>query len=268
MVLDLYDLLVWAGDGEGAGDPPAGDPPAGEQSDDLGEEFKDVQIPTEVQKKLNAVLKKEKEKMRTDKQKLLGDLQTLQKNVNLSDAERKQLATQIETLKRETMTRAALEAEERTKLKNEFDETSKKLTSERDYWQNLYSDSTIERSLVDAAAKHQAFDNEQVVLMLKGRTSLQPSADDPKKLVPRVSVETINEEGKKVTLSLDPSEAVERMTKEERYFNLFRTTAKGGLGSGNAGGSLGNLDPSKIAEIAKNPELYEKFRDQILSMVE
>jgi hypothetical protein len=149
-----------------------------------------------------------------------------------------------------------------------FEETSKKLSGERDYWQSLYSDSTIERSLVDAASKHQAFDHEQIVLMLKGRTSLQPSADDPKKLVPRVTIESKDEEGKKVTLSLDPSEAVERMTKEERYYNLFRTTAKGGLGSGNAGGSMGHLDASKIAEIAKNPELYEKHRDQILAMVE
>ena len=140
-------------------------------------------------------------------------------------------------------------------------------------WEALFRDSTIDRSLQDAAVKHEAFNPAQVVTQLRPWTRVIEVMDEKtgkptgkyKPVVDMPDVDaTTNEQ---VIMNRSPEEAVKRMKEmPEQWGNLFRSNVVSGIGSSSATGGLmpgqgGKIDvrkltPTQYREIReKNPEL-------------
>lgn len=221
------------------------------------------------QTKLNGILKneriKQEEKHRKKTQELIDQLENMKKSASLTASEKDKLETQISDLSRSIMTKEQLAQEEQKKLKKQFDETAQNLTRERDEWKNRYTQSTIERSIIDEGVRSKAFVPEDLIALLGPSTSLTeektPDGQSTGRLVPRVSFKDVDAEGKQVTLDLSVPEAVKRMTELPRYGHLFETTAKSGLGmSGGNPNGPNNVDVSKLTV-----EEYAKHRKKILN---
>jgi len=127
----------------------------------------------------------------------------------------------------------------------------------------LYASSTIERSLQDAAITGEAIQPRQIVSILGNTTRLtEVLGEDGKptgRYAPVVTFNDQDKEGKPVTLELSPGDAIKRMRELPEYGNLFKGTAKGGLGEG--GGAAGSRGGQPALEsLMKDPAAYAKWR--------
>ena len=146
------------------------------------------------------------------------------------------------------------------------------LTQQRDNWQTMYADATIERALLDAASdgENAAVHPGQVVAMLRQTTQLIEVVDEQGQktgtYAPVVNFNDIDDDGKPVVNKLSPIKTIERMREQVKlYGNLFKGTATGGVGgsggSGGGGTGEGGMSP-KLEELMKDPVAYKKWRDE------
>ncbi|KKK45456.1 hypothetical protein LCGC14_3165440, partial [marine sediment metagenome] len=136
------------------------------------------------------------------------------------------------------------------------------LTADRDSWKKLFTNSTIERSITDAAASSNAFSPRQIVAILGRDTQLVEVLDSEGKptgsLEPKVRFSDKDKEGKPVTLELSPDEAVKRMREMDEYLNLFRGDGAGGAGlRSQPGGKKPDLK-----NLAQDPVAWRKARKE------
>jgi len=238
---------------------PANPPPPPKTADPPVVDPEDA--PTISQKKLNAVLAEEKRKFQETQKKQLEQLQELERSKGLSDKEREQLSKQIEDLKTSVMTKEQLAAKEKEKLQSELSAQIKAEKERADKAWQLYTESTIERAITDAAARNEAFRPSQVVTFLVGKTHLvedkDGSGNSTGTFTPRVKFPDVKD-GKPIVLDLTVEEAVKRMKDlPDEYGNLFKSGVAGGLGgtSGVDGGSGAGQGPPE------DPEAYRKWRE-------
>ena len=109
------------------------------------------------------------------------------------------------------------------------------MAGQRDYYRQLFEESTISRAIADAAAKHEAYDVGQFVALLSPKTKIveevSSGGEKTGNLVPKVEIEQKNEAGEIVTLLKTPEGAIEGMKDDvERYGNLFRSNVTRGIG--------------------------------------
>lgn len=238
-------------------------------SDDLNK-GKDPPKPSEntpktfTQAEVDRFLAEDRRKSKAQTEKLIQELEQLKKNKGLSEQERTNLATRIEELQNQILTKEQLLEKERTKLQSEHRTELQREKEEKESWRSRYTDSTIERTIMDVAIKAGAYAPEQIVALLQGTTKLVEDVDQEGNLLgtftPRVKFRDIDAEGKSVTLDLTITEAVNRMKDlPERYGNLFKANVVGGLG-GNGSVPTGTLDPNK----AKSMSDYQRMREKIV----
>lgn len=258
-----------AGDGGSGAAGGVGDTVPAGAGDDLTVDW-GSQVPPEVQKKLNDVIKKEKEKQISKHKKevetTISQLEQLKKKTSLTEQEKSELESRISEMARSIMTKEQLAAEERTKLQRKYEQDTRTLAEERDSWKNLFTSTQIERSIIDSAIQHEAFQPSDIIALLRPLTGLVEETDatgqKTGRLVPHVKFPTQDSDGKQVTLDLSVPEAVKRMVEnEDRYGHLLKTTAKSGLGmNGQTQGGGGTVDHSKLS-----PEEYRKYREKALA---
>ncbi len=220
---------------------------------------KTIQFTPEQQEHINGLLKKERSE--TAKKEAVKVEQAL-KSKNLSDKQRNELTTQLDNLRSTYLTKEqqAQEALEREKTQAKERETA--IGGERDLWRNRYTDSTISRSIADAAIEEDAYDPIQLEALLKSNTQLVEELDEQGKpngrLIPKTKFVDSDKEGKELILEISPHEAVKKMRGMKRFENLFRTKAAGGLGgTSRSSGVKGVLD---VETLAKDPVAYREAR--------
>jgi len=179
----------------------------------------------EQQKELNRILTVEKKKHQRTVQKAVDEANALRSKAQLTATERSELDNRLEIIQNEMRTKDEQAKRAATKQRDAHKKAMESLTAEKDTWQSRFTESTIERSITDAAAANNAFSPKQIV-------------------------------GKPVTLDLSPEDAVKRMKDEDEYLNLFR-----GEGSGGAGlrSQPGGKKPD-LSNLAKDPAAYRKAR--------
>lgn len=169
----------------------------------------------------------------------------------MTDQERAELETTIDDLRKQFTTKEQQALTEAKKAeaayKRQIEEWSQKATT----YEKKYVDSSIHRSLVDAAASNDAFSADQIVALLKPFTKLVNDA-------PVVDFQDRHAEtGEPIIVQMSPTEAVKRMRDlPETYGNLFKSNVMNGLGANNAGGHK-KIDPSKLSY-----EQYAKLRKE------
>ena len=162
---------------------------------------------------------------------------------------------------------------EKRQLEEQYQAKVEESAKKAQVWEALFRDSTIDRSLQDAAVKHEAFNPAQIVTQLRPWTRMMEIMDEKagkptgkyKPVVDMPDVDaTTNEQ---VIMTRSPEEAVKRMKEvPEQWGNLFRSGVVSGIGSSSATGGLmpgqgGKIDvrkltPTQYREIReKNPEL-------------
>jgi vacuolar-type H+-ATPase subunit I/STV1 len=215
---------------------------------------------TFTQEEVNGLMAKEKAANSTRMNTTMQELDALKARSDLTDQERTEMESRLETIRKETLTKDQLTKEESEKTGKAHKKEVTSLQEERDTWKGLHTQSTIRNSLVTAAVAHKAFDADQIFAILQPTTKLVEKLDEDQKptgvLVPKVSVTTKDDKGVEVVLDMDPMDAVKKMSENERHFNLFQGKGTGGTGR-HPQGAPGETD---LAELAKDPAAYREAR--------
>lgn len=190
---------------------------------------------------------------------LKAELDALSKRSNLSAKDREDLEQRVNELNNKLLTKEEMAKQEKDKLLKQHQSERENLESEAKAWRGRYESTRIVSSLSDAAAKHKAYNPQQVVTMLRGETRLVEVEKDGQgtgDFEVRVKLNSKDSKGQPVQLDLAPDEAVKHMSEQDEYLNLF--TADGSPGTGSRK-SKDNLDPT---ELAKDPAAYRQARKE------
>jgi hypothetical protein len=259
-----------AGD-TGAGDTGAADPGAA----DPGAADPDDKKPTEKMHTTDAVNKIVEERLARDRKsreavhkdaftKLESSYNELLEVKGLSDEGRAKVESQLEEVKNQLRTKEERAKHEKDKLQTSFE---KQLTEERagrEMWEQRFRDSSIQRSLQDAAVSNDAYNADQVMRLLRPLTSLKPVLDDAGKETGQfraiIDFPDHDETGNEVTFSGNPDEIVKRMRDLKSYANLFTPNVVAGLGANNATGGIHTGSNGQIDASTLSTAQYRKIR--------
>lgn len=264
MINTWYNVFENEGATTDAGTPPSDATTATEevstpQAAEVSESA-DVSKKTFTQDDINKILAQEKRKHQSVTQKALQEVEALRKKSSLTEKERHELDERVDQLKTSLLTEQEKAKRQAEKLKQQHRERVAGLEAERDTWRTRYTDSTIQRSITDAAATNNAFNPRQIVAILGRNTRLVEDLDSEGsptgRLVPKVSFEDKNKDGKTVVLELSPDEVIKRMKEIPEFLNLFKVEGTGGAGL-RSQPSGKKLD---IRELAKDPVAYRKAK--------
>lgn len=238
------------------GNDPAPEPDPGNDPDPL--ENQDTFTKEQVEK----IVQKRVANQTKTKDKLVAELEALRSKAQLTVEEKKDLENRIEQIQNESMSKEQLAAKERKKLQEKTKKDLEDLTSDRDQWKNRYTESTIERDLLDAASENKAISPKQIVRLFRSDSELVEELDKDKKptgnLVTKVSLMDTDDEGNTVKLKLPPKEAIKRMAEMEEYENLFNYEGVGGVGRRNRPSGGAASDARELA--ARDPKAYMEAR--------
>jgi hypothetical protein len=227
-------------------DPGGGDPNAGADGGADDKTFTQVDVDRIVQERL----KRDRVKSSEEKSKLLNQLEELKSKTNLSQEEKDNLQARIDDLQATLMTKEELAAKKEKELQTKYSSELELAQNESKTWRERYTNSTIDRSLMDAAVSNKALRPKQIVSLLRGDTRLSEVIGEDGKPTGtynvKVKLDTKDKDGNPTTLDLTVDEAVKQMKEmTEEYGNLFESDASGGTGqfsqTPGGGGGLGDL---------------------------
>jgi len=187
-------------------------------------------------------------------------LQKLISDKNTSEAHRASLEADLEDLRASQRTEQEQREHLAKKAKEEHENALNNLKSEASQWESLFKESTVQRTLTDAAVKHEAFSPSQLVALLKDKTEMRPVKDQENQVIPgrfeaKTAIEVKGDDGQVMTAWKTPEEAVEMMKNNpDEYGNLFRNAVIAGIGGGTAastGKNSAGVDPSKLSMAEK-----------------
>jgi hypothetical protein len=228
---------------------------------------------TFTQEDLNRMLAEDKRKHQVQLQKVEAQLTELTKSKSLTDQERTTLKENLDAIAGQLRTKEQQAQLEKRQMEEAHAAKMVEADQKAQIWESLYRDSTIERSLQDAAVKHEAFNTSQIITQLRPWTKMIEVMDEKTgkgtgKYKPVVEMPDVDPTtGQPVPFTGTPEEAVKRMKEmPEQWGNLFKSGVVSGIGSSSATGGLipgqgGKIDvrkltPQQYREIrAKNPEL-------------
>jgi TolA-binding protein len=234
----------YEGEGGEGGDPGAGGDPAGGTG---GEK-------TLTQAQVNAILAKEREnitkKFKTQNQELVGQLEQLRQNTQMTEEQKTELESRIEMLQTQYLTKEEQARRDQEKAKKQYEEQLTGAQSESKQWRSRYENAEISRAISDAASEHKAVSAFQIAAILKPLTRIVETLDADGKpsgsFAPRVKFNDVDAKGNPVELDLSVSEAVKAYSEKDEFANLFQDTRNGGVGAGKSTGRIGKLDPTKL----------------------
>lgn len=222
---------------------------------------------TFTQEQVNEFLQKRLAQDRKNRQdefrKLEQDYQNLLGTKALTEDERDSLTSRLEELQRANRTKEEQAKIEKRELEDKYKKRIEELEQRVAESDLRYETSTIERALMDAANKHDAYESSQIVTILKGHTKLIKPVDEQGNvlaggLVPRVDLPDKKDDGESYISNRTPEDAVERL--KVLMPNLFRANVASGVGGSSTTGGVtpgadGQIDVTKLS-----PEQYRELR--------
>jgi hypothetical protein len=225
----------------------------------------------EQQKKFNDAIAAERRKQETRYQRELEKTEATYKELlassnSLTEKERKVLQENLDAIQGQLRSRELQSAQEKKELEASFREKLTAAEKRAETAESRWRDSTIIRSLNDAAIEHDAWDASQIVTLLKSKTRLVEQIDDKTGKGSgefKVVVDFPDKDettGQDIMTTKTPTEAVKRMTEVQASQNLFRKNVVSGVGGNSAIGGLtpgsnGKIDPRNLT-----PDQYLKIR--------
>jgi len=194
----------------------------------------------EQQLKVNALLAKQKTKMQD--QPTQARLQSLSETTALNDEERASLLAAQQELEKQLKTRAQIEADEKAKIKTEYEEQLAQAQAEVVALKQTRDQNIIDSALMKAFEDGEAYNPRLSMVHLKPYTKL--SEDGKKALVhfPNDKSTSADDE----YLVFTPAEAVKHMkTIPAEFGNLFKSNVASGIGGGATGVGF-NSNPNQV----------------------
>lgn len=191
------------------------------------------------QDQLNSVLKKEKEKFRSERQALITQLETLQ-SANSTTAETKAaLETQLEELRKQNMSHEERTRLEKAKLEKDYSTKLTEKETEASQWKQRHDQLQTGYSIASAASIHGVVATGVPFLesYLKPKSKLVEVVDAGGKgtghFEAKVSLTIADKDGKPVDVEYSIADAVKQMKDMPEQFGfLFASSAAAGLGAG------------------------------------
>jgi len=221
------------------------------------------------QEDLNRFLAEDRRKHQAQLQKMESQLNELAKSKSLTEQERQTLKENLDAIAGQLRTKEQQLTLEKRQLEEQYQAKIEEAEKKTQVWEALFRDSTIERSLQDAAVKHEAFNPAQIVTQLRPWTRVIEVMDEKTgkptgKYKPVVDMPDVDATtGEQVMMTRSPEEAVKRMKEmPEQWGNLFRSNVVSGIGSSSATGGLtpgqgGRVDVRKLT-----PQQYREIREK------
>lgn len=234
-----------AGAGAGGGNPP---PPA-----------------TFTQEQVNSIVKKEADKAKAERQKLIQQLETIQNDAKTTAETKAQLEAQLEELRTANMSAEQKAALERDKLTKAHTTELTAAKTEAQTWRGRHDDLQIGYEITTEATKAEMLPQSLpfVEAFIKPRTKLVDVLDDDNKptgrFTPKVTMQIVDGKGNPATVEYTVAEAMKYMKETpEQYGHLFKTNAAAGLGAGTGTPgkkpNIANMSPAQYMEARKkNP---------------
>ena len=237
-------------DNEGGSDEPSHSP-APEAHDDPATEGQTMFT----QDQVNEIVVKRNKKVREQLQQTEKQYESLLKSQNLSAKEKADLTLQLENVQAELRTKEQQAAYEQKKVQAEYNSRLEETNSQLDYYKSLYETTTRDNAIMAAASNHDAYNPQQFIDVLGPRTKivneLNEQGEKTGRLVPRVEMDVIGEDGTPTRVQVTPDEAIENMKNDVAKFgNLFRGNVAKGIGEGSNTDFAGNsrVDVSKMSD--------------------
>jgi len=247
----LYDSEIWLTVHEEPPPPPPDN--GGVKLDDKQQEF------------VNGLIAKEKKAFQDQLKRTMDEIGALKTRANLTQKERDELDQRMSQVNATMLTQEEKHKQQVEELRGQLDSETKRLSTERDQWQQRFSSHVVTSTIVNEAAGAKAYNPHQLVAILNTSTSLIEELDSGGKpigkLVPIVKFDDKDKDGKPVTLQLSVSDAVKRMTKLPEFANLFNQGGAGGMGGTGKSGS-GSGGNTTLSDVAKDPAAYRNARKQ------
>lgn len=213
---------------------------------------------TFTQDEVNKFLADDKRKHQEKYTQLEQSYQELLQNQTLSKEERDKLQARLEDVQKSLRTKEQQAEYERKQAEEKYTNQLKTAEERAGYWESLFKQETVARSLQDAAQAADAFNSNQIVGLLRPYTELK---DVEGKLMPMVDFPDIDEKtGEEISTLRTPMEAVKRMRELPKLWgNLFKSNVVSGVGAGQGNtADSDNIDYSNMTA-----EEYRKHRDAI-----
>jgi len=213
------------------------------------------------QKQVDDILGNRLKKQKEEQEKLVAQLEDFKKNKSLNDNQRQELQTQIDDLQSTLLTKEEIAAKEKASVEKKYKKDLDDAVEKAKIWQGRYTESTIERSILDAATKEKVINPSQIVQILRPSTRLV-EVDDA--LIPQAKIQSVDKDGKPVILDLPIPEAIKQMKELPEHGNLFQAGTTGGTGSntlhpGTGEGKIDLTNTEKYIEARKKGLTLDKI---------
>jgi len=216
---------------------------------------------------VNRFLAEDKRKHQTALAQVEAKLTEALADRTMTEATRKALEENLTAIQGQLRTKEQQLAHEKKQMEEVHTSEVVELKKKVQVWEALYRDSTVERALQDAAVKGDAFNAEQIVVLLRPMTKLLEVVDERTgkttgKYKPMVEMSDVDPKtGEPVQMVRTPEEAVKRMKElPDTFGNLFKSGVVSGIGAGTAAGGVpggGRVDVRKLT-----PQQYRELREK------
>lgn len=216
---------------------------------------------------MNRFLADDRRKHQTALAQMEAKLQEALNDKSMTEATRKALEENLTAIQGQLRTKEQQLAHEKKQLEEVHSAETADLKKKVVFWENLYRDSTVERALQDAAVKNDAFNADQIIVILRPLTKLLEVVDEKTgkptgKYRPMVEMNDVDSKtGEPVVMVRTPEEAVKRMKElPDTYGNLFKSGVVSGIGAGQATSTSlgsGRVDVRKLT-----PQQYRELREK------
>lgn len=182
-------------------------------------------------------------KLRNESKNYLTELEALRNKDNLTKKEKEDLEERITNLSKEVFTKEELAKQEQDKINKRYKQEQDTLITERDGYKKKYDSLIIRNALIDAAIEHKAYDKDQILDLLAGKSKIVAVLDadgkDTGEITVKIPVRAMKGD-KVVELELDAKEALKTMRENPKFYgNLFVADGRGGTGLPPSGGGSG-----------------------------
>jgi predicted RNase H-like nuclease (RuvC/YqgF family) len=245
MLLHPKCRFVLCYEGEGAGDGGTGNEGDKGAGGDGGNVFSQEQV--------NKFVAEEKRSWQTKYEKLEQSINSLNEDRSLTEQEKQKLNEEVENLRKSLRTKETNAEAERKKAEEQYKNELESTKESAKRWEQMFKQSTVQRSLLDAAVQGDAYEPSQIVTMLQPFTELKEEDGQFKTMI---SFQDVDEKtGEPIETLRNPLEAVSRMKELKKYQNLFNSGVVPGIGGSNSGVAEGDIDVSSLTQ-----EQYRKLR--------
>lgn len=209
------------------------------------------------QEELNSLLARERKGIQDKLVATTQQLEQLRDAANTTQEQRDQLQQQIDDLQAQFQTKEQQASEAYKKLENKYKKETTEYQESANRWRSRFETQLVSADISRFAAAADAFDVEQISAILLPKTKVVEQLEDGKptgNFTSLVDFVAKGSDGKPIAMKLSIEDAIKAMKDwPEKYGNLFKAKANGGLGGDTSSGgqqqvSLKPLDASLSME--------------------